>query len=53
MWKRVRNFRTLKGHTAGVESVAFSSDSKLIASGGADQTVRVWAVDSEKDALWP
>ena len=30
------------GHTAAVRCVAVSSDSKLIASGSYDKTVRVW-----------
>ncbi len=44
--------RVLEGHTALVNSVRFSPDGKLLASGSWDQTVRIWNVESgESSAL--
>jgi WD40 repeat protein len=33
---------TLRGHTKGVRSVAYSPDGKQIVSGSFDNTVKVW-----------
>jgi WD40 repeat protein len=40
----------LKGHTAIVYSVAFSSDGKLLASGSFDNTIKLWEYPSGKEA---
>lgn len=34
--------RTLKGHTAGILSLALSRDRQTLVSGGADHTLRIW-----------
>jgi WD40 repeat protein len=42
--------RDLKGHTNGVEAVAWSDDGRWIASGSRDGTVRVWDAKAGKVA---
>ena len=44
----------LKGHSdwfGGVLAIAFSSDSKFIASGSKDKTIKIWQVDTGKEIM--
>jgi WD40 repeat protein len=42
---------TLVGHTNGVFCLAYSPDGKTLASGGYDQTVRIWKIGSGKESV--
>ena len=42
---------TLKGHTSGVRSVAFSPDGTRIVSGSTDKTVKVWDANTGQEML--
>jgi WD40 repeat protein len=39
----------LRGHSDSITSIAFSPDSKYLASGSQDKTVKLWSVESQKE----
>jgi WD40 repeat protein len=46
-----QEFRTLRGHRAGLTSVAFHPQGGLLASGSADGTVTIWDTETWKEDL--
>jgi WD40 repeat protein/serine/threonine protein kinase len=46
-----RQLLTLKGHTAGVTSIAFSPDGRRLASAAHDNTVRIWEGKTGQELL--
>ena len=53
MWTppRAHEPAVLKGHTAAVQSVAFSPDSKRLASASIDRTAKVWDMSASLETL--
>jgi WD40 repeat protein len=45
------NVRRIVGHTDRIISLSFSSDGRMLASGGADNTARIWDVDEGREHM--
>ena len=45
---KIREFKTLKGHSDIVWSVAFSPDGKTLAAGSGDKTVKLWNLEGKE-----
>ena len=48
-WRQRRRLGSLTGHSAGVNSVSFSPDGRLLASGSYDNTIKLWDVETKKE----
>jgi WD40 repeat protein/serine/threonine protein kinase len=52
LWDRVTGqWRTIRGHAAKVMSLAFSAESRRLATASADRTVKIWDVASAQPLL--
>jgi eukaryotic-like serine/threonine-protein kinase len=52
LWRQYHGEESrLRGHSGPVTSVAFSPDDRLLASGSADQTIKLWSTTSGKEVL--
>lgn len=51
LWNLATNEKLfiLTGHTDSVRSLAFSSDAKTLASGGADKTIKLWDINTREE----
>jgi WD40 repeat protein len=46
---KIREQNSLEGHRAAVNSVSFSPDGKTLASASADNTIKLWNLDTKKE----